>query len=353
MYIIIAIIAFGILIFSHEFGHFITAKLFGVRVNEFSIGMGPLLFKKQGKETLYSLRLLPIGGFCAMEGEDENTGDERCFFCQKKWKRAIILSAGAAMNLLFGFIVVVILFAGVKDFVGTTVESTLPEFKYGGESGIMPGDEIYSINGHRTAYSGDFSTYMGLDSDGIIDLVIKRGGEKIKFEDFELLRHEYTTETGEKALRYGITFNIIPGTFAEHIKYSVYSTWNFARLVWESLAQLLTGRVGLGQMSGIVGVVSTVNDVAQSAETVRYALEDMAYIFAFIAVNLAVMNMLPIPALDGGRVFGLIITAIIEKITGKDLNPKYEGYVHSVGMALLMCAMVLIMVNDVVKIIHG
>ena len=180
MYIVLAIIVFGILIATHELGHFTVAKLCGVKVNEFAIGMGPVILKKQGKETLYSLRLLPIGGFCAMEGEDEDTGDERAFAVQRKWKKLLILAAGAFMNFLFGFIIVVILFMGAKSFVGTTVTELADGFPYGGENGIMTGDEIVSVNGYRTYYSTDFSTFMSMDGDGVVDLVIKIDGEKIK-----------------------------------------------------------------------------------------------------------------------------------------------------------------------------
>ena len=352
MYIVIAIIVFGILIASHELGHFTVAKLCGVKVNEFAIGMGPTLLKKQGKETLYSWRLLPIGGFCAMEGEDEDTGDPRAFSSQPKWKKLIILAAGATMNFLFGLLVVVILFANSQGFVGNTVTELADGFPYGGQQGIMAGDEIYAVNGHRIHYSSDFTTFMALDGDGVIDLTVRRDGQKLIFENFELKRHEYN-DNGVTNLRYGLTFNLIPATLGSKLTYSWRETTNFVRLIWISLGQIVTGQVGLKDMSGVVGIVSTVNDVGNAAESVRSGLWSVTYLFAFIAVNLAVMNMLPIPALDGGRIFLMIVTAILEKIVGHKIDPKYEGYIHTAGLILLLGLMAVIMVSDVVKIFHG
>ena len=352
MYIVIAIVVFGILIASHELGHFTVAKLCGVRVNEYAIGMGPTLLKKQGKETLYSLRLLPIGGFCAMEGEDEDTGDPRAFSTQRRWKKLLILAAGATMNFLFGLIVVAILFAGSQGFVGNTVVELAEGFPYSGEQGINEGDQIYSINGHRIYYSSDFSTFMALDGDGTVDLVIKRDGQKIHLEGFELKPREYT-DNGQTVVRYGLTFNVIPATLGSKIAHTWRETMNFVRLIWISLGQLITGKVGLRDMSGVVGIVSTVNDVGQSAASFGSAIWSIAYLFAFIAVNLAVMNMLPIPALDGGRIFFMIVTAVIERIIGHKLNPKYEGYIHTAGLVLLMGLMAVIMISDVVKIFNG
>ena len=191
-----------------------------------------------------------------------------------------------------------------------------------------------------------------MDGDGVVDLVIKRDGEKIKLDNFELKQREYIDD-GKSVVRYGISFNLIEGTFLNKLEYSCYTTWNFVRLIWISLRDLVTGAVGFKDLSGVVGIVSTVNEVGQSAATVAYAIQDIAYLFAFIAINLAVMNMLPIPALDGGRIFFMIITAIIEKIIGRKVNPKYEGYIHSAGLFLLMGLMAVVMISDVVKIFHG
>ena len=183
MVIILAIIAFGILIAVHELGHFITAKAFGVKVEEFALGMGPLIFKKQGKETLYSLRLLPLGGFCAMEGEDEDPGSERSFSAQKAWKRAIILFAGAAMNFIAGFLLVLCI-APSANFIEPVIDSFMPGCPYVGEEALMEGDRIHSIDGHRTFFTSNISEYMNRSGSDYHDIVIYRGGERIVLWDF-------------------------------------------------------------------------------------------------------------------------------------------------------------------------
>ena len=345
MYIVIAILAFGILIASHELGHFTAAKLCGVKVNEYAIGMGPAIFKKQKGETLYSLRLLPIGGYCAMEGEDEESPDPRAFTSQPAWKRIIILVAGATVNFLVGLIIVLIIFARFNSFSGTTIMEFADGFPL--TDRLSVGDVVYKINGERIYYADDFSTFMTRAGD-TVDMVVVRDGRKVTLDDLPLQVREY-----DGVMRYGLTFNRIKATFTTKLQYSWYTATNFVRLVRLSLTDLITGSVGVKDLSGVVGIVDTINDVGEQSETRSDAFLNIAYLCAFIAVNLAVMNMLPIPALDGGRVFLLIVTVIIEKITGKHVNPKYEAYIHAIGMILLLALMAYVMFNDIVRIIHG
>ena len=352
MYIAVAILAFGFLVAIHELGHFTAAKLSGVKVNEFAIGMGPKILKKQGKETLYSLRLLPFGGFCAMEGEDDPSADSRSFTAQKRWKRVVILAAGAFMNLVAGFLIVVVLHSSATGFAGTTLTDLAEGFPNEGERGLMVGDTILSINGERLYYIDDFQTFMSLSKSGTVDLVIRRGGEKITLNNFPLAPREYMMD-GEPVMRYGLTFNEIPASFGEKLKYSCYTTMNYVRLIRVSFAQLFSGAAGIRDLSSPVGIVSIMNDVANDAPTFGAALSRIASLTAFIAVNLAVMNMLPIPALDGGRILFLFITLAIEKITRRKLNPKYEGYINTGAFVLLMGLMAFTLVNDVVKLIGG
>jgi regulator of sigma E protease len=349
MYILIAILVFGILIAVHELGHFMAAKACGVKVNEFSIGMGPAIIKKQGKETLYSLRCLPIGGYCAMEGEDEDTGDERAFTRQSAIKRAIILFAGAAMNFLIGLLIVLILYSNASAFAGNTVLELVDGFKYA-ENGIMAGDTVYSIDGHRIYYADDFSRYMSRTS-GTADIVVIRDGVKVTLKDYGLAPEYYSDGEGGEVYRYGLTFNVISANPWQRIRYSCYTAYNFVRLVGMGLSDLVTGAAGLKDMSGVVGIVDTINDVGKESASTREALLNIAYLCAFIAVNLAVMNLLPIPALDGGRIFFLIINVIIEKLLRRKINPKYEAYIHAAGMVALLCLMAVLVVNDIVRIV--
>lgn len=351
MYIIIAILAFGFLIAIHELGHFMAAKAFNVKVVEFSMGMGPRLLKKQGKETLYSLRALPIGGSCLMEGEDEETPDPRSFTAQARWKRFIILVAGSFMNFLAGALVVLILVSQAASFSGNTLMGLADGFPRKGEDGLMVGDQIVSINGERIYYLNDFVMFMSLAGDKPVDLVVLRNGEKIIYGNFPLQKRLYP---GETVPRYGVSFNKIDASFGEKLKYAGYTTMNFMRMTRVSLSMLFSGAAGLQDLSGPVGIVSAINQVGQdTTATTGEKLMNVANFCAFIAVTLAVMNLLPIPALDGGRIFFMIVTYLIEKIIRRHINPKYEGYIHTAGFVLLLGLMAVVMVNDVVKLFHG
>ena len=352
MYIIVAIIAFGILIAVHEAGHFSAAKLLGVRVNEFAIGMGPKLLKKQGKETLYTLRALPFGGFCAMEGENEISADARSFTAQKRWRRIIILAAGGIANLIVCFIIAIILSSQAKVLVGTTITELANGFPNEGEHGLMAGDTIISLNGERLYYIEDFTMFMQLSKSGQVDLVIRRNGEKIALNNFPLVPREYMTN-GEPVLRYGLSFNAFEPHAREKLKYSGYMMINFVRLIRVSIAQLINGAAGMRDLSGPVGIVNAMNSVAHNSRSVGEALSNIVYFMAFIGVNLAIVNLLPIPAMDGGRILFIIITWAIEKVIRRRLDPKYEGYIHTTAMVLLMGLMIFVLVNDVAKIISN
>ena len=352
MYIVIAIIAFGVLIATHELGHFAAAKACGVRVNEFAIGMGPAILKKQGKETKYALRILPIGGYCALEGEDEDSGDARAFSNQKIWKQILILVAGSFMNFLVGLVVVVAIFSQYHYFGSNTIESFLDGFPSTGESGLIAGDTIVAIDGERVWYSDDFSTFMERADGNTVDITVIRDGERITLQDYELTKREYVVD-GQTVEKYGINFEIISATFGEKLKYSLYTTGNFVRYVRLGLSDLVSGAVGINDLSGPVGIVSTINDVGQSSGSSYAAVLNVSYLCAFVAVNLAVMNMLPIPALDGGRVFLILVRWVIEKITRKRINRKFEGYIHATGLVLLLGLMAYVMFNDILRIFHG
>lgn len=352
MYIILAILVFGFLIATHELGHFIVAKLCGIRVLEYSIGMGPAIWKKQGKETEYSLRILPIGGYCSMEGEDEESDDPRAFTSQAPWKRALILVAGTAMNFITGLILILILFSGSERFSTPVITDFMEGCPYEGETGFQVGDTIYEINGHRIYFTSNVTTYLDRDTDGIVDIVLLRDNEKVYLNAYPLRMQTYELN-GERVQRYGFYFGVEESGIWNTLKYSWYCAIDFVRLVWMSLGDLISGSVGVKDLSGPVGIVSMMNDVGQNSETVADGLYSITYLAAFIAINLSVMNLLPLPALDGGRIFFLIITAVIEKISGREIDPKYEGYLHFGGFALLLALMIFVMYNDIMKIFVG
>ena len=351
MYIIIAIIIFGILIAIHEFGHFTAAKLCGVKVEEFAIGMGPALFKKQKGETVYALRILPIGGFCAMAGEDEESDDPRAFTNQGFWKKFVILCAGSFMNLVLGIVLILIMYAGAQAFVTPTIDHFMDGCPYEGAEAMQPGDTFYSIDGQRIYLVSDVSSFL-IRGDGVYDIVMLRDGEKVELKDFALTTKTYA-EYADEGPKYGFVFGYTEATFGTKLEYTWNTTLEFSRLVWLGLGDLINGKVGLKDMSGPVGIVDMMNEVGQQAESAKAAADNLLYISAFIAINLAIMNMLPIPALDGGRVFLMIVTVIIEAVSRKKLDPKYEGYIHLGGMVLLLGLMALVMYNDIAKLITG
>lgn len=353
LYILLAILCFGVMVAIHEFGHFFTAKLLGVKVNEFAIGMGPAVFSKKKGETQYSLRAFPIGGYCAMEGEDEETGDPRAFAIQKWWKKFIILAAGSFMNFVLGLIIVLLLYSGVSAVRAPVITELADGFSLAGETGLMEGDRILSVDGHRILMYSDVLTFLNRNDGTGMDLVVLRNGEKVRLNDLPMERFEYVYQ-GETYTGFGLIFNQIEelGLFGR-IELAAAQTADFVRLVWLGLCDLVTGQVGIRDMSGVIGIVDAVGDMGVASESVLEGLLNVLNFVAFVSVNLAVMNMLPIPALDGGRIFFLIINGIVYLFSRKSIPAKYEGYVHTAGFMLLILLMVVVAFNDVWRIIFA
>ena len=349
MYIVLAILAFGVIIAIHELGHYLSAKALNVKVNEFAIGMGPKLLYVQGKETLYSLRALPFGGFCSMEGEHEEgeVPDPRAFISQKRWRRIVILAAGSVANFIAAFIIVLILTLGADGFVGTTISEVTDSLPSEGPSELMAGDRIVALNGERLFYYDDFILLMRMNADKPITFTLERNGELIDYQ-----RRSYTID-GVEQFRYSINFAPIEGNLWETVKYSGYQMYGFIRMIRLSVAMMISGSAGIEDMAGPVGIVSAMNTIGQQAPTTIDAIGNIIFFMAFIGVNVAVINLLPIPAMDGGRILFTVITWVIEKITRRQLNPKYENYINLGAFALLICLMVFILYNDVVRIITG
>ena len=327
IYVIIAIVFFGILVGIHEFGHFAVAKLCGIRVEEFAIGMGPAIFQKKKGETLYSLRCIPFGGYCAMTGEDGESEDPRAFVNQKVWKRFLVLVAGAFMNFLLGFIIVLCLFAGAEGYAVPSIVSFMDGCPYESAEGFQAGDWIMKIDGHRVYSTADVTAHLREDTPQTF--LLMRNGEEVTLRDYSMKKIEYTDEEGNTGRYFGF------------------------RLGWQSLGMLLSGQAKVTDLSGPVGIVDLMAETGENAATASDAAFNIAYLGAFIAVNLAVMNLLPIPALDGGRIFLLLITWVIETLTRRKLNPKFEAYIHGAGMVLLLALMAFVMLNDIVRIVKG
>lgn len=349
IYILAAILIFGFLVAIHELGHFTAAKLSGVRVNEFSIGMGPAIWKKETKETQYALRALPFGGYCALEDGDD--GDERSFFRQSFWKKAVILAAGSFMNFLTGLVIIFCLYLGAGAFLTDQIAGFAPEFPLEGETGLMEGDIFYKIDGYRTYLRGSASTFLSYHTGDTIDIEVIRDGEHIVLKDFPMQRREYTGNDGSTYTGFGVYVGAYAeeATFLTRLKYTWNTGMNFVQLVWFSLRQLVSGGASLNDLSGPVGIVTTMGEIGSAAETKRAAFEGILYFGALLAVNLSVMNLLPIPGLDGGQIFFLIADTVSMLLLRKKIPQKYQAAVNGAGLALLMVFMLMITLNDVSK----
>lgn len=342
--ILVAILFFGLIIGIHELGHFLSAKLFKVKVNEFSLGMGPAIFKKKKGDTQYSLRCFPIGGFVSMEGEDEESEDENAFCKKEWWKKFIIVAAGAIMNLILGFIFVTILTC-MEDLIGTTQIHSFYENAVSQQSGLETGDIIKEINGTSIFSSRDLSYCLARDDDGVYEFVVERNGEKITLSDVAFERT--ADEDGNNTIIYDFIIIGVEKTPLNVISTAAKDTLSIARLVWLTLFDLVTGHYGINDLSGPVGTVSIIANATSEAVSTGVGFDMIVYIMALISINVGVFNLLPVPALDGGRLFFILIEAIRKK----PVPAKYEGFIHAAGLVLLMLLMVVITFNDIKNLI--
>ena len=327
MGIVLTVLLFGVLIFIHEFGHFITAKLSGVKVNEFALGMGPVIWKTRKKDTQYALRLLPIGGFVSMEGEDEESEEEGSFSKARVWNKIWIVTAGALMNLLLGFLLLVIV-VSQQNAIGTT---TVARFEDGASSSQMlqVDDKILKINGSAIHIDYDIIYTMMRDSDGAVDMVVLRDGQKLELTDVPFSTEEMEDGTVTTTLDFKVYGK--EKTVGGVLRQAFFYTGTVAKLVWTSLIDIVTGKFGINQLSGPVGVASAVGEASSMG------LTSFLMLAAFITINLGVFNLLPIPALDGGRLLFLLI----EAVRGKPVNPKSCPTVRPAGdwrWALCCCS---------------
>lgn len=340
-----ALLFFGVIIMIHECGHFACAKLFKVKVNEFSLGMGPALFKRKKGDTLYAVRLFPIGGYVAMEGEDDASEDDRAFNKKPVWQKMIIVVAGALMNLILGFILMVLLLTTSTDLIGTnTIKEFYPD-AVSSQYGLQAGDRFVEIDGHHVWSELDLSFLMSRSQDGVFDFVVERDGEKVTLNDVHFATEQ---QNGITLIQYDfIIIGEQPG-FLNIVKNAFTQSASIVRMVWLSVFDLVTGRYGMSELAGPVGTVDIIADVTAQAVS-SGSLTNLLTIMAFITINVGVANLLPLPALDGGRFLFLAV----EAVRRKPVNPKYEGYVHAAGLVLLLLLMVVVTYNDIARIVHG
>ncbi len=342
--IIAALLVFGFLIFIHEFGHYFFARLFKVKINEFSIGMGPKLVTYESKKTgiIYALSMLPIGGYVAMAGEDDESDDPNSFDKKPAWQRFIITAAGAAVNILAGFLATLILVSALIPIGGTTIAgfADKAETKYeisSEESGLKVGDKIVSVDGKSVSTPDELSYEIMRRGTKPIDVTVLRDGEKITIADVVF------PTINEQGQSFGaIDFSVyrVKKSFGNVMSQAFQKSCLTVRMCWESIYDLITGRYTLAAVSGPVGISGAIGDAAKAG------FASLLNIAAVISINLGFMNLLPIPALDGGR----LIVLLVEMITKKKLPSKIEGMINGVALMLLLLLSVVIMVKDVIQL---
>lgn len=379
--IIVTIVMFLVMVSLHEFGHFIVGKLLNFKILEYSIGFGPALLKRKGRETQYSLRAVPLGGYCKFDGDDEESDDPRAFSKQSVWKRFLVVAAGGVVNVILGFVIFLVVVSATSPMLTNKVD-TVVEHSYIEEAGIKQGDKIIKINGKRINFYDDITLYTSefqKDADAVV--TVKRGGEKLDFTirpTEQIVTYTYTdtgVEVSDKINGFETT-EVVPysetvikdeskigqsesstryiiGFTPEREDITFFNVWGQAwnetrfvvKLVYRSLWEMVTGKVGMDQMSGPVGIVSEVNN-AVTAEDGRGWLYVLNLV-GLLTINLGVFNLLPIPALDGGRLFFMIV----ELIRRKPIPPEKEGMVHAIGMMLLFALIIVVSFNDVMRLL--
>ncbi|MBQ1244942.1 MAG: site-2 protease family protein [Clostridia bacterium] len=342
--ILLAVFIFGILIFIHEFGHYITARIFGVTIKEFSIGMGPKMITYTSKKTniKYSLGILPIGGYVSMVGEDEESDDENALSKKPAWQRFIITVAGASMNIIAGALVMLVLISATPESMySTTVDRIIsveevPRENSSEFGGLMAGDKIVAVNGKKVHILSELDYEImrrGIDT---VALTVERNGEKKTLEvDFPV----YVERGQYLGARDFYTEKESHG-FSSVMKHSFYRSVLTVRMIWESLFDLVTGRFGIEAVSGPVGVTTQISEAASTGAA------NIIYLAIVISINLGVVNLLPFPALDGGRT----VFILLEMIRRKPVPVKYEGMVHFIGIIILMAFMLIITLKDIITL---
>ncbi len=340
--ILFAIFFFGLVITVHEVGHFIFAKLFNVKVNQFAIGMGPAIFKKKKGDTLYAVRLLPMGGYVNMEGEDEESQHERSFGKKPIWQRFIIVSAGAIFNLITGLVIVAIML-GQQNLIGTTQIRHFANNAKSHETGLEPGDRIVRIDGMKIYSDSDISYALLRSTGPTYTFVVDRNGEEIKIEGVEFDRQPSPAGKGD-IVRIDFVLVGEKVTFGRVFKNAIIETASMARIVRLTIVDLIRGRYGINDLAGPIGTINIIAGAASEAAASKgQDLTGILSILAFISINLGIFNLMPIPALDGGRLFFFIV----EAIRRKPISQKYEALVHAVGFGLLIGLMVVVSINDI------
>ncbi len=348
--VLVTVFCFGVIIVLHEFGHFIVAKKSGIRVLEFSVGIGPALFSKKRGETKYSLRLFPIAGYCAFEGEDTDSKDPRAFRNASVWKRILTTVAGPIMNLLLGLILIAVFLCMDTSITTTTVDgfhtNELGESVASSDAWLKPGDRFVSINGLKIYTVTDISYALQNDDCYEFTVVVEREGKEVTLENVRFFDKRITDENAKVSFDFYVEG--AEKTIPNIISYTGRGFVSTARLIWISLRDLIRGKYGFNDLSSVVGVIDVTTDIVAQSKTLHDKLMTILDLMGFITVNIGIFNLLPIPALDGGR----LLLQFVEAIRRKKLPANVEGTIHLIGFAVLMLLMILLMFKDVIHIFN-
>lgn len=340
--LILFILILGAIVFIHEGGHFIFAKLTGICVHEFALGMGPKLFSFKKGETVYSLRLIPIGGFCQLageEGEEENVPKERTLMGKKTWQKFLVMFFGAGFNFISAIIVlffVVLTFGATSlDPILSKVEKDTPAYN----AGLRSGDKVLEINGKKVSTIDDISLYITIANPKVENsFKIEKSNGTIHTYN---IKPEKIKENDEEKYVYGISMQgeKVEG-FKDSLKYTFIKTGALFKQMWITIINLFNGNIKLSQLSGPVGIYGVVGEQAKGG------ISSLLYLFSFLSINVGFINLLPLPAFDGGH----ILFILIEKIKGSPVNPEVEAKFHSIGLFLLMLLMIYVTVFDIIRL---
>lgn len=334
---LLALLCFMFLIVAHEFGHFIAAKAMGIKVNEFSIGFGPKLFSIKGKETTYYVKLILLGGYCAMEGEEEESDSARAFCNKKAWQRFIVVIMGATFNLILGFLIVAVMLSPGNAFVTTTV-GDFAENATSLETGLQKNDKIVEIEGRGILTSLDIGYTFTNVKDGKLDITVVRNGQKKLLKD---VTFNTTEQEGYNLVNVDFSLKAERKTFINYISQTAKLTISYVKMVWWSLIDMLGGKYRISDVSGPVGITAVMGEAAKTG------FFDLLPILALLTVNLGIFNLLPLPALDGGR----LLFILIEMIFRKPVPAKYENLIHSIGFVILFGILILVLGKDIWQLI--
>lgn len=330
-----ALLVLTVLVFVHELGHFYAGKKLGFRIDEFAIGMGPVVCSKEKNGTRFAIRALPIGGLCAFHGEDEGVSDPECFNAQPVWKRMIVVLAGPFMNILLAVVLAVIILMTYGEYMPMindfTAENTPAE-----AAGIQVGDIITEIDGKSITYYAECTDYIRQADHAGIEITVRRGGSDVTLT----ARDIYDPESGSNRLGIYISPERLRYGLLEAATNSVRYTCYIVKEMFKVLGGLFTGSVTSDDVAGPVGTISIIG------QAVRAGFEVVLRLGVLISINLGIMNILPIPALDGGR----FLFMVIEAVRGKPIPPEKEGMIHMAGLVLLFSLMILLTVMDVRKL---